>query len=485
MKAQFRILSGSRSSQVDVLSKAEIVLGRHPSCDLRFHPDQDLDVSGKHATIVKSGTSWVLKDLQSRNGTLLNGHRINADTRIDDTDQIQLGASGPKIEFRTVADSVADTAPPVFSHTPTAEQQPRTTGRHAPPSGAAPPPPVKAVASAGGSTTQRIRIEVAKQTTKFKWVTAALAAILVVAVGGVYLISQQQEKARESEVLSLRARTDSVVRAADEAMRALQGQMAGLGDALRQSQTQVQGLQTQLASAHASGDRSQVIELSRQLDDVSDRLKNQQVAAQVDYRKIFAANQHCVALVYVRFSDGTFTGTAFAVRPDCTMLTNRHVVAGADGARQALDVAIKFTDSPQMFGGRVLQISPDADLAVIRVRNLEGTVPTCHLTQESDPVQPGDPVATIGFPLGTSLPMLTQGEKTIAKATFTAGTVSKVLPDQVQIDGYGAEGASGSPYFDGKGDVVGVLHAGEPGTNGRVVYAVPVSEAIKLLQTIN
>lgn len=115
MKAQFRILSGSRQGQTDVFSKAEIVAGRHPSCDLRFHPEQDLDVSSRHAMIVKSGTAWTLRDLQSRNGVLLNGHRIHADTRIDDTDQIQLGSGGPKIEFRAVADSVADTPPPVFT----------------------------------------------------------------------------------------------------------------------------------------------------------------------------------------------------------------------------------------------------------------------------------------------------------------------------------------------------------------------------------
>ena len=46
MKAQFRILSGSRSGQVEVHSRKEITVGRHPSCDFRFDPDKDLDVSG-------------------------------------------------------------------------------------------------------------------------------------------------------------------------------------------------------------------------------------------------------------------------------------------------------------------------------------------------------------------------------------------------------------------------------------------------------
>jgi len=434
MKAQFRVLSGARKGQADVFSKSEITAGRHPACDLKFDPEQDLDVSGKHAAIVKSGSGWTLRDLQSRNGVLLNGHRIHADTHIDDTDQIQFGANGPKVEFRTVPDSVADTRPPVFTHRPSTAGPHRETGGHLAPHAADP----QLVATGGdrSSTTQRIRIEVAKQTKKFKGVALTLAAILVLAVAGFFVVSQQQEQAREREIATMRARSDSTVKAADQAVRTLQGQMAGLADALHQSQAQVTGLQTQLATAQASGNSAQITQLRRQLDDASQMMRNQQV------------------------------------------------VYGKDGLQRPAKIAVQFADSPQHFRADVLSVAPDVDLAMIRV-SVAGKVPVVKGLSQDAP-RAGDPVALIGYPLGLDLPMMSSGGNwPIAKTTFTAGSVSKILPEQIQIDGYGAEGASGSPIFDKNGGVIGVLFGGEAGTNGRIVFGVPVMFVNRLLQTID
>ena len=66
--------------------------------------------------------------------------------------------------------------------------------------------------------------------------------------------------------------------------------------------------------------------------------------------------------------------------------------------------------------------------------------------------------------------------------TLTAGTVSRLTPDIVQIDGYGATGASGSPYLDSHGKVVAVLYGGEAESGGRIVYAVPAALIAELLQ---
>lgn len=486
MKAQFRILSGSRAGQTDVFSKLEIVVGRHPSCDLKLHPEQDLDVSSRHAVITKIGSTWTVRDLQSKNGILLNGHKIQKDTRIDDTDLIQLGTGGPKIEFRTVADSIADTPAPVFSSA--ADAPPRITSGAAIPRPPLAKPPVtgpRSAASAGPSTTQRIRVEVAKQTRKLKRVSVVLVAVLIVAVGGFFAFTQQQENAREREVVAMRAQMDSLQHSAQSSVEALRGQVAGLADALRASQAQVQGLQTQLATAQASGDRQQIAQLRRQLDDASQVVRNQQIAAQVDFNSIYQANQRSVGIVYVQFQDGqVFTGTAFAVRTDGTMLTNKHVVRGKDGNQRPVKVAVQFADSKQVFQTDVLAVAPDVDLAVIRV-NVAGSVPPVKGLSSTDPM-PGDPVAVIGFPLGLDLPMLSVGEgRPIVKTSLNAGTVSKVLPDRIQFDGYGAEGASGSPIFDRNGEVMAVLFGGEPGTSGRVVYGVPVSYVTRLLQQIN
>jgi S1-C subfamily serine protease len=102
------------------------------------------------------------------------------------------------------------------------------------------------------------------------------------------------------------------------------------------------------------------------------------------------------------------------------------------------------------------------------------------------PVQRGDPVAIIGFPLGVDLPMEGgQGVNAIADPTLTAGTVSKVLDSLVQVDGYGAPGSSGSPIFDRDGHVVAVLFGGNRESNGKIIFSVPSYFVADYLKSLN
>jgi S1-C subfamily serine protease len=224
-----------------------------------------------------------------------------------------------------------------------------------------------------------------------------------------------------------------------------------------------------------------------QLANASQVLQYQQAAAQVDYRRIAEANQQAVAMIFVKFGPGEiFTGTAFAVASDGTMLTNRHVVAGADGTRRYQEMGVQFADSDQFFPAELVAVSDEVDLAVVKT-NVRGGVPTVRgLNARPDTLRKGDPVAIIGFPLGTDLPMsMSDRNRTIAKTTFLAGTVSKIVDDLIQIDGWGAEGESGSPIFDANGEVIAILFGGQAGSGGRVVYSVPSTYAIELLNSVN
>ena len=60
----------------------------------------------------------------------------------------------------------------------------------------------------------------------------------------------------------------------------------------------------------------------------------------------------------------------------------------------------------------------------------------------------------------------------MAASSFSA-IVTVVDSSRLQLDGYGAEGMSGSPVFGEDELVVGVIFAGASGTGGRIVFAVP------------
>ena len=74
-------LSGSESGRRDVFPAKRIVVGRDEDCDVRFHLQKDLEVSGKHFEIFpvesrKKLRGLELVDLGSTNGTWVNGEEI-------------------------------------------------------------------------------------------------------------------------------------------------------------------------------------------------------------------------------------------------------------------------------------------------------------------------------------------------------------------------------------------------------------------------
>jgi hypothetical protein len=73
-----------------LLQAAEVTLGRSPDCALVFCDDT---VSRHHARLELREGRWFLVDLDSSNGTLVNGRRVR-DAEVRAGDEIQLGAAG-------------------------------------------------------------------------------------------------------------------------------------------------------------------------------------------------------------------------------------------------------------------------------------------------------------------------------------------------------------------------------------------------------
>jgi ABC-type multidrug transport system ATPase subunit/pSer/pThr/pTyr-binding forkhead associated (FHA) protein len=127
MQANLEILSGARKGQKYSLTTWPYLVGRSPDAALQLHPDLDDQASTRHAHIeLQSGQYWLV-DLNSSNGTFVNGQRVSRCV-VKGGDIITFGKGGPVARFGVldIPASVASSTPTVVSSPPTPAAVPRS-----------------------------------------------------------------------------------------------------------------------------------------------------------------------------------------------------------------------------------------------------------------------------------------------------------------------------------------------------------------------
>jgi serine protease Do len=169
-------------------------------------------------------------------------------------------------------------------------------------------------------------------------------------------------------------------------------------------------------------------------------------------------------------------GSGFLISSNGEILTNNHVVAGANQIRVAL-----FSDEHQTYPAEIEGRDPLTDSALIKLKNGPGTLPTAVLG-DSDGLEPGDWVMAIGnpFQLGHTVTVGVISYKGRPFAT-TEGRFQNMLQTDASIN----PGNSGGPLINVHGDVIGVNSAilsGEGnGGNIGIGFAIPINTVKSLL----
>lgn len=83
------------------LVRRQLLLGRTPRAGLALGSEEFPEVSFEHCVVIKRGGEFIIRDLDSTNGTYVNGERVSIHT-LDDRDEVQLGNNGPKFRFEFV-----------------------------------------------------------------------------------------------------------------------------------------------------------------------------------------------------------------------------------------------------------------------------------------------------------------------------------------------------------------------------------------------
>ena len=160
-------------------------------------------------------------------------------------------------------------------------------------------------------------------------------------------------------------------------------------------------------------------------------------------------------------------GTGFIIREDGLIVTNNHVIAGAD----EIDVQI---DEKSEKSYRAVKIGSDdrTDIALIKIEGKN--FPTLTLGSSADS-QVGEWVAAFGNPYGQGHSMT----KGIISAKGRDLTEINRFP-MIQTDAPINPGNSGGPLVNSKGQVIGVNAAIDPRAQG-IGFAIPIDEVKALL----
>ena len=162
---------------------------------------------------------------------------------------------------------------------------------------------------------------------------------------------------------------------------------------------------------------------------------------------------------------GSALGSGFIVSSDGYILTNNHVVAGAD------DVIVKLADK-RTFRARVIGADPTTDVAVVKIdaRHL----PTVKI---GDPARSkvGEWVVAIGSPYGFDS-TVTSGIISAKGRTMSDDAATPFIQTDVPVN----PGNSGGPLFNLKGEVIGInsmIYSRTGGFQG-LSFAIPIDEAM-------
>jgi S1-C subfamily serine protease len=177
---------------------------------------------------------------------------------------------------------------------------------------------------------------------------------------------------------------------------------------------------------------------------------------------------------------GTATGSGIVLDDKGHILTNNHVIEGAD------KIEVKLGESDKEYTAEVVGTDPASDLALLKVE-----APTSELTPlklgDSSKMEVGDPVVAIGNPFGLD-------------RTVTSGIVSALqrqiqapngfsIDNVIQTDAAINPGNSGGPLINSAGEVIGINSQIETGGNGSdgnvgIGFAIPIDTAKEVIHEL-
>jgi S1-C subfamily serine protease len=485
------------------LVDGKLTVGRAPDNDLELPAEDFPSVSTHHLRLeLVEGDLW-LDDLGSRNGTLVNGHRIER-RQLALGDVIQLGAIGPRFV--------------VVSNSPLSETMfvdPRKMGINE------------------DEVHDLVHARARRQSLRIAGLGLVAVAALVwwgldLAERGrlnreasdaeladaLELIEDLRAETREREARGVSLETQRQVHIAaleatvagreEEAsdLRRRLTLLEGIGastEEIEHLQAELDRTRADLKVAHAEFSKFDPVNLEAlRLSEVS-RVRETVVLIEARMTLINGEGQvlHLDAKVGPNWEDKgepwalDSSGTGFCISPEGYVLTNAHVISPPEdhalviNARRndyetRMQLAAVFSDSDERHPLEVVRRAKGVDLALARLEPFEGLPYIENFTADVPSPPSGSVVYLMGFPLGNFA--IQEGRRVIA-STFR-GILSRVVDGNLQVDAGVHPGNSGGPITDPSGRVIGIVFSVQSTPEHTAVYTIgygiPIDRAAQL-----
>ncbi|HSH79236.1 MAG TPA: trypsin-like peptidase domain-containing protein [Herpetosiphonaceae bacterium] len=202
-------------------------------------------------------------------------------------------------------------------------------------------------------------------------------------------------------------------------------------------------------------------------------------AAPAASEQVIEAVNDRVGPAVVTITPGTGLGSGFLIDAEGHIVTNNHVIQGA----QNNQVLVSFSGLFDTLG-RVVGTDPDSDIAVVDVDELPEGVQPVELG-DSGELRVGQTTIAIGNPLGQER-TVTTGIVSALGRTISEGQSNYAIGGAIQTDAAINPGNSGGPLLDAAGRVIGMNTAilSQSGTSSGVGFAVPVDLIKKVVPAL-
>lgn len=169
-------------------------------------------------------------------------------------------------------------------------------------------------------------------------------------------------------------------------------------------------------------------------------------------------------------------GSGFVIDPRGYVLTNNHVVEGAESIEVTLGNRSRYP-------AKLVGTDPRSDIALVKIDPKETTLTALPLG-DSDSLQVGQKVFAIGNPFGFSSTLTTGVVSALGRTVQTSETTA--IDQAIQTDAAINRGNSGGPLLNSRGEVIGINSAiyTPSGTTAGIGFAIPINTAKSVAQDL-